>query len=69
MEETRSGFIKAIIPNRGFGFISDGNGTDYFFHRVGVIGIPFEELREGVQVEFIMVDGKKGPKAIGITLK
>ena len=68
-KETLSGYIKAIIPNRGYGFITSDAGVDYFFHAVGVIEPAFDQLREGQPVDFLSTDGQKGPKAIGVTLK
>lgn len=67
--QTQSGIVKTIISRKGYGFIAGDNGEDYFFHASGVVGARFEELREGLQVEYLIADGKRGPKAIGITLK
>lgn len=67
--QTQSGYIKAIISRKGYGFITGDNGEDYFFHASGVVGARFEELREGLQVEYLTADGKRGQKAIGITLR
>ena len=50
--------------DRGFGFISrDGETKDLFFHSKDLVGITFDELREGDNVTFDVVDGEKGPSA------
>ncbi len=68
-KQTQSGYIKAIIPGKGFGFITGDDGIDYFFHAQGVITPDFNQLREGMSVDFLATDGKKGPKGIGIVTK
>ena len=57
------GVIKKLISDKGFGFISRGDGDDLFFHHSAVEGIDFESLREGQTVEFTVGRGPKGPAA------
>ena len=51
-----TGRITAIRADKGFGFIKDGpdasNSNDIFFHRSAVVGVDFEDLREGQEVSF-----------------
>jgi CspA family cold shock protein len=52
-----SGRITALRNDKGFGFIADGpsNGgksNDIFFHRSAVVGVDFDQLREGQEVTF-----------------
>jgi len=63
------GTIKRIT-DRGFGFISfaGGGGSDLFFHAKELINVEFNELREGDQVGFDIVEGLKGQSAINISL-
>ena len=50
--------------DRGFGFISrEGETKDLFFHSTDLSGVTFEELKEGAEVTFDVVDGEKGPSA------
>ena len=50
--------------DRGFGFISrEGETKDLFFHSTDLSDITFEELKEGAEVTFDVVDGEKGPSA------
>lgn len=55
--------------DRGFGFISrDGEEKDLFFHSSDLDGITFEELQEGANVSFDVVDGDRGPSAKKVKL-
>ncbi len=46
------GTIKTLKEN-GFGFIkADGMEKDMFFHRNGLVGIQFDDLKEGMEVTF-----------------
>lgn len=66
--ETQKGFITRIVSEKSFGFIRPHNDTgDVFFHALGCV-TPFEELREGVEVEFMTVEDppKNKLKAIGL---
>lgn len=57
------GTVVAILPE-GYGFIKRiGGDVDYFFDRRALVGVTFEELREGQSVIFQEADGSKGPKA------
>jgi len=50
--------------DRGFGFISrEGEAKDLFFHSKDLVGVTFDELREGDEVTFEVVEGDKGPSA------
>jgi len=65
-----TGMITMIHHNKGYGFVvSDKDDSSHFFHRSGCI-TDFGDLREGHEVEFMVVDipqGTKGTKAIGVT--
>jgi CspA family cold shock protein len=64
------GTIKTIT-DRGFGFIrpQDG-GDDVFFHRSALVGVAFEQLRQGDRVSFTSeADPRgKGPRAADVQL-
>ena len=53
------GTIKKLME-RGFGFIGTDTGQEYFFHRSGVQGVSFDELREGQRVEFTTEPDPRG---------
>ena len=58
-----TGKIKKVIKERGFAFISDTDGRDVFAHRNSFDGVSFDDLKEGVAVEFEVENGPKGPSA------
>jgi cold shock protein len=57
-----TGTIKRIVPDRGFGFIRDESGQEWFFHRSSVQGT-FEQFAEGQRVSFDEEPSPKGPRA------
>jgi CspA family cold shock protein len=65
------GTIKKIVTDRGFGFISGGEG-DVFFHHSSVVDQKFDELKEGQAVSYELISGPdergrdKGPRATSI---
>ena len=60
------GTVKRIMRERGFGFISAEDGRELFFHRSELQNLDFAELEEGDHLEFDVVEGNKGPQAVGI---
>jgi cold shock protein len=58
-----TGKIRTLRVDKGFGFIKDDSGKDYFFHQSAVYGEGLENLREGDSVEFEIGEGPKGPRA------
>jgi cold shock CspA family protein len=41
------GTIARLVPERGFGFITDQDGRDSFFQRGALPGVDFEDLAPG----------------------
>ena len=65
---TTNGTIKRMTE-KGFGFIATAEGTEYFFHRSGCTGTPFDQLREGQAVSFTVGQGPKGPRAENVNVR
>jgi CspA family cold shock protein len=63
LEATMTGTIRTLRVDKGFGFIKDEAGKDYFFHQSAVYGEGLDNLREGDSVEFDVGEGPKGPRA------
>ena len=40
-----NGIIKRVVSDRGFGFITGEDGTDYFFYRDELHGLDFANLK------------------------
>jgi len=63
-----TGKIKKLIRDRGFGFISDTDGRELFFHQNSMVGTPFDTLAGDEKVEFEVEDSPKGPRAVNISV-
>ena len=57
-----TGKIRTLRVDKGFGFIKDDSGKEYFFHQSAVYGEGIDNLREGDSVEFDVGEGPKGPR-------
>lgn len=66
-EHKMKGTVKWFNAKKGFGFISDENGTDVFVHYSALNMDGFKVLDEGDKVEFEVVTGEKGPQAANVT--
>jgi CspA family cold shock protein len=65
--QKQQGVIKFFDRKKRFGFIVTGN-QEYFFHASSARGEDFKALRDGIQVAFVITQGKKGPQADKIEL-
>ena len=60
------GTVKWFNESKGFGFISQEDGTDIFVHYSAINGNGFKTLAEGQRVSFEVVEGDKGLRAANI---
>ncbi|MDO1511139.1 cold-shock protein [Maribacter confluentis] len=59
------GTVKFFNETKGFGFITEeGSTNDHFVHISGLV----DEIREGDEVEFELIQGKKGLNAVNVTV-
>ncbi|MFA5319877.1 MAG: cold shock domain-containing protein [Candidatus Omnitrophota bacterium] len=63
-----TGKVKKLVADRGFGFISDTDGREVFFHQSSLIDARFDSLSEGQEVEFEVEKSPKGPRAINVKI-
>lgn len=61
-----TGKIKKLVRERGFGFITDTDGREVFFHQSALIDAQFDGLNEDQDVEFDVENSPKGPRAINV---
>ncbi len=61
-----TGKIKKLVRERGFGFISDTDGRELFFHQSGLVDVKFDALNEEQAVSFEVEQSPKGPRAINV---
>ena len=60
------GRVKWFNDKKCFGFITKDDGADVFVHFSGILGDGHRTLRDGAQVEFDLVTGGKGEKAVNV---
>jgi CspA family cold shock protein len=60
----KTGTVKFYNEAKGFGFITDENGTDVFVHATGLK----DEIRENDSVSFEVTEGKKGLNAVNVSV-
>jgi CspA family cold shock protein len=62
-----TGTIKKMVSEKGFGFITaEGLQKDLFFHSNSLVGVTFDELREGDTVSFETEESPKGLNATNV---
>lgn len=64
----KQGTVKWFNGKKGYGFISDEDGTEVFVHYSGIVMDGFKNLKEGQNVEYNVTDGEKGPQATDVTV-
>ncbi len=62
------GTVKWFSPEKGYGFITSGDGQDVFVHYSSIEMSGFRVLEEGQAVEFTVGTGQKGPQAESVRL-
>lgn len=58
-----NGTVKWFSDSKGFGFITQEDGTDLFVHHTQIQGSGFKSLSEGDNVIYDVGQGQKGPAA------
>ena len=62
----QKGKVKFFNRSKRYGFVTANDGTDYFFHESGLSDGIY--VQDGDKVEFEVVDGDRGKKAIKISI-
>lgn len=61
------GRVKWFNSEKGFGFIEREGGSDVFVHFSAINMEGYKSLDEGLEVEFEVVEGEKGPQAVNVS--
>ncbi|EUB24983.1 cold-shock DNA-binding domain protein [Streptococcus sp. AS20] len=61
------GTVKWFNAEKGYGFISQDNGSDVFAHFSAIQSDGFKSLNEGDKVMFNIEEGQRGLQAVNIT--
>ena len=61
-----TGTVKWFNEAKGFGFITQNDGTDVFVHYSNITGDGFRTLNENDTVEFEVTEGPKGLQAVNV---
>lgn len=66
MRHMVTGTVKWFNAEKGYGFVSVEGGKDVFVHYTAIQADGFRTLQEDQQVQFDVVDDKKGPQAANV---
>jgi CspA family cold shock protein len=72
MADTLKGTVKWFNNQKGYGFISPGeggDGKDLFVHMSSIMMEGYKTLKDGQDVEYEVGDGEKGPVAKNVVPK
>ena len=58
----KTGTVKFFNESKGFGFIKDQSGEEYFVHVSGLI----DKVKDGDEVTYELAEGRKGLNAVNV---
>jgi CspA family cold shock protein len=61
-----TGHVKWFSAEKGYGFITQEDGTDVFVHFSAIQAEGFKSLEQGQTVEYDVAQGEKGPQAANV---
>lgn len=64
--EVERGTVVKLFYKKGYGFINRPDGSNLFFHASATCDGVFENLREGMEVEYAVIEGPRKIRAIGV---
>ncbi|MDA8079588.1 MAG: HPF/RaiA family ribosome-associated protein [Nitrospiraceae bacterium] len=67
-EEAPVARVSSLFPDKGYGFLTTGDGREIYFHRNSVLNNNFKSLKVGTEVRFAEEQGDKGPQASSVAV-
>jgi len=67
-EQDLVGFVSKLFPEEGYGFLTNTEGSEIYFHKNSVLQEDFDRLEIGTGVRFVEEIGHKGLQASTIQL-
>lgn len=64
--ECEEGTVKWFNSAKGFGYITLPDGSDVYVQYTNLLVDGFQDLREGEEVSFDVINGSHGPEAINV---
>lgn len=64
----KTGTVKWFSSQKGYGFISDGEGNDIFVHFSGIVADGFKTLSDGAKVQYEVSQSERGPQAVNVSV-
>jgi CspA family cold shock protein len=61
------GTVKWFSSEKGYGFIESETGNDVFVHYSAIAMEGYKTLEEGMEVQFEVIEGAKGPQASNVS--
>ncbi len=58
--------VSKLFAAEGYGFITDLQGRDVYFHRNSLVGMDFDKLKVGAEVRFEEISDEKGAHATSV---
>jgi len=62
----QKGKVKWFNAEKGYGFIESEAGNDVFVHYSAIAMDGYKTLEEGMEVQFEVIEGAKGPQASNV---
>ena len=63
----QKGKVKWFNSEKGYGFIESESGNDVFVHYSAIAMDGYKTLEEGMDVQFEVIEGMKGPQAANVS--
>jgi ribosomal subunit interface protein len=65
-EEVPRARVHELLLEEGYGFLLTADAREIYFHENSVVDGRFSQLKVGLEVRFVEVEGEKGPQASAV---